>query len=374
MATINFPAGWSSQRLNTISVEEFSQVPEQERAALKQVVRRHAFTPEYKTLQKLNQELSSLTARTVTPPSYVPAGWTVEQAKGVDITLVTKLSEEEKRLWAAGKCADAARQARKTGQPAIDLPAYIPAGWSVEQAVSPTFDILSQLSQEDLTKYMEARNAQVTAQTLSIPAATTSGPLLSSSSSTSNAPMQPPSPLIQTLQRKEYPAWGFVIVRTYYASEERWQAFQEKLDALCDAQLDEESGLGLQRVKDTLEFKMIEDPRLQGVDSAEARRHFHIARAMGGVAAGLDLELFLLVDEGVVASVLDDGGASPYLVAVDVAEPVANEMPAGYPGLFRVAGDVLLSELYPKLGMGLSPRELWATLADGQDLWTGDDE
>ncbi|KAK8128702.1 hypothetical protein PG984_009810 [Apiospora sp. TS-2023a] len=362
MATIDFPSGWSSQRLSTISLEEFSQVPE----------------------QKLNQALSSLTARPGTPPSYVPAGWTVGQAKGVDITLVSKLSEEEKRLWAAGKCADAARQARKTGQQAIDPPTFIPAGWSVEQAVSPTFDVLSQLSQEDLTKYMEARNAQVTAQTLSIPAAATSGPLLSSTSSTSSNAPQPPSPLIQTLQRKEYPAWGFVIVRTYYASEERWQEFQEKLDALCNAQLDEESGPGLQRVKDTLEFKLIEDPRLQGVGSDEARRHFHIARAMGDVAAGLDLDLFLLVDEGVVASVLRGEGdvapssgtmvSSPYLIAVNATEHVADETSEGYPGFFQVAGDALLSELYPKLGMGLSPRDLWATLADEQDLWTGDDE
>ncbi|KAK7926859.1 hypothetical protein PG985_003857 [Apiospora marii] len=372
MATIDFPAGWSSQRLNTISLEEFSQVPEQERAALKQVVRRHAFSPDYAVLQTLNQTLSSLTARPATPPSYVPSGWTAEQAKGVDITLVSKLSEEEKRLWAAGKCADAARQSRKTGQQAIDPPAYIPAGWSVEQAVSPTFDILSQLSQEILTKYMEARNAQVTAQMLSTPAST-SGPLLSSG--TSSSTLSPPSPLIQTLQRRDYPAWGFVIVRTYYASEKRWQAFQEKLDALCDAQLDKETGPDLQRVKDTLEFKMIEDPRLQGVSSAEARRHFHIARDMGGVGAGLDLELFLLVDEVVVASVLgDDGDATPYLIAVDATEPVADETPGGYTGFFRVAGEALLSELYPKLCMGLSPRDLWATIEDGQTMWTGDEE
>ncbi|KAK8087910.1 hypothetical protein PG997_002871 [Apiospora hydei] len=200
--------------------------------------------------------------------------------------------------------------------------------------------------------------------------------MLSSSSNTS----QPPSPLIQTLQRRGYPAWGFVIVRTDYASEERWQAFQEKLDALCDAQLDEETGHGLQRIKDALEFKMIEDPRLQGASSAEARKHFHIPRGMGGVAAGLDLELFLLVDEGVVASVLGSADvaspfseaamSSPYLVAVDAADETAD----GYPGFFRVLGDALLSELYPKLCMGLSPKDLWAMLGDGQTSWTGDEE
>lgn len=220
---------------------------------------------------------------------------------------------------------------------------------------------------------MEARNAQVTARMVSTPA-TTSGPLLSSGTSTGTRP--PLSPLIQTLQRRDYPAWGFVIVRTYYASEQRWQAFQERLDELCDAQLDAETGPDLQRVKDTLEFKMVEDPRLAGVSRDEARRHFHIARGMGGVGAGLDLELFLLVDEDVVASVLggDDEDAAPYLLAVDATEPVAGETPEGFPGSFRVAGDALLSELYPKLGMGLSPGDLWATMEDGQIMWTGDEE
>lgn len=81
-----------------------------------------------------------------------------------------------------------------------------------------------------------------------------------------------PSPLVQTLQRRGYPPWGFVIVRTYYASDERWQAFQERLDSMCDAQLDEETGEGLQSIKDALEFKMIEDPRLEGATHTEARK------------------------------------------------------------------------------------------------------
>ncbi|KAJ8123340.1 hypothetical protein ONZ43_g687 [Nemania bipapillata] len=189
-----------------------------------------------------------------------------------------------------------------------------------------------------------------------------------------------PSPLVQTLQREGYPAWGFVLVRTYYASEERWQTFQERLDKLCDVQLDEESGEGLQLVKDRLEFKMIEDPRLQGISNTEARKHFHIARAMGGVADGLGLDVLLLIDEDVVNSFLDDEAqpsseeSSPYLLAVDVTEPIEEDTDEGYPGFFRVSMDALLSELYPKLNMGLTAKELWAMLDDGQTLWIGDDE
>lgn len=131
--------------------------------------------------------------------------------------------------------------------------------------MSPTFDILSQLPHEELTRYMESRNEQ----------AVSLGPPLPASSAgvgTDVVTKQPPSPLVQTLRDRNFPAWGFVLVRAYYASESRWQAFQARLDALCDEQLDQEAGEGLQRVKESLEFKMIEDPRLAGVSHAEARR------------------------------------------------------------------------------------------------------
>lgn len=102
---------------------------------------------------------------------------------------------------------------------------------------------------------------------------------------------------------------------------------------------------------------------------------------MGGVAAGLDLAVLLLVDEEVVTSVLGDRTRSssfesavalpPHMVAVDVSEPPTDDE---YPGFFRVSADALLSEFYPKLCMGLSARDLWAMLGDGQIVWTGDDE
>ncbi|KAI1249065.1 hypothetical protein MGN70_008673 [Eutypa lata] len=385
MTNIDYPPGWSSERLNTISSDDFSQIPEEERVALKKAIRKHAFSPEYTTLQKLNKTLSSAAARPCTPPSYVPPGWTVEQAKGLDMRLVTKLSEEEQRLWAAGKCADTTRRARKTGNQAAAAapPSYIPAGWSVEQGASPTFEILSQLSQEELTRYMQSRNElMMVASSATMPSSVTT---TSGATQGSNPPLPPPplpSPLIQALQKRGYPAWGFVVVRTYYASEERWQAFQERLDTLCVAQLDQETGPGLQDVKDTLQLKMIEDPRLQGASHAEARKHFRAALAMGGVAAGLDLDILLLADQDAVDSVLDhedslsasSGALSPYLVAVDVREELVEQGSGGYPGFFRVSVDALLSELYPKLCMGLSASDLWAVLDDGQVLWTGDEE
>ncbi|KAK7940775.1 uncharacterized protein PG986_013162 [Apiospora aurea] len=125
---------------------------------------------------------------------------------------------------------------------------------------------------------------------------------------------------------------------------------------------------------------MIEDPRLEGASHTEARKHFHGARAMGDVAAGLDLELTILVDENIIKSFLANGAqpssgtSPPYLVAVDVTEPLSGGTSKGYPGFFRASMDALLSELYTKLCMGLPAKELWAMLGDGRVLWIGDDE
>lgn len=85
-----------------------------------------------------------------------------------------------------------------------------------------------------------------------------------------------PSPLVETLQRAGFPPWGFVIVRTYYGFESRWEKFQERLDEVCDQQLTEETGEGIEKIQETLEFKIIEDPRLEGVGAEEARKQVSV--------------------------------------------------------------------------------------------------
>ncbi|KAI1076083.1 hypothetical protein F5B20DRAFT_341154 [Whalleya microplaca] len=357
-ARIPFPSGWSSDRVQTLTPDDFSQVPEEERKRLWGAIRKFPFSSEYTKIKELNAGLLQADERLPTPPAYVPPGWTAEQARGFDLNLVTKLSEEEHRLWAAGKVADDVRRAQKQNQLPASAPGYIPAGWTTEQATCPDFELLSRLSKQDLTRFMQARN-----ETNKISAA-------------APAPLKmdaAPSPLVQTLQRAGFPPWGFVMVRTYYGSESRWEEFQKKLDAMCDGQLNDETGDGLEKVQKALEFKIIEDPRLKGSGVEDARRHFHVAKAMGGVAVGMDISVLLVGDVGAVDSVLNDDATDesvPYITAVDVTEP--GEL-GGFPGHFKVSIDSLLCELYPKVSMGLSPRSLWSMIEEADGIWTGDD-
>lgn len=93
---------------------------------------------------------------------------------------------------------------------------------------------------------------------------------------------------------------------------------------------------------------------------------------MGGVAAGFDLSVCLVVDRSVVDSALGDRDEDhiPYVIAVDTTESAPED---GYPGHFKVGVEDLLGEFYPKLGKGLTPQSLWALMENTDDVWNGDE-
>lgn len=95
------PQPLSCWLINTHHELTLTPVHAQEREALKQAVRRSAFSPEYAKLQKLNKALPARPARQPTPPSFVPPGWTVEQARGLDMRLTDKLSPEVRCFFCA---------------------------------------------------------------------------------------------------------------------------------------------------------------------------------------------------------------------------------------------------------------------------------
>ncbi|KAK0630490.1 hypothetical protein B0T17DRAFT_222206 [Bombardia bombarda] len=364
------PPGWTNQQILDLDLEQFAQLSEEDRVLLRSSTRRDPYSPVYRKVNDLDVALQTRNQRPPTPPSFIPPGWTEAQASAAlpDFALLDKLSPDDSRLWAAGTVADSAIQAKKNGTLPSSPPAFVPAGWTTEQAICPTFDVLSALSYDDLTRFMQSQAQAATAAATA--AATTTATDSNDSISQSN-----PSPLVQILQRADFPPWGYVIVRTDYSSEARWEKFTQRvLGEMCDAQLDEETGdpADVQRMKDTLEFKLIEDPRLEAVDDDEVRKHFRSMQDQGGIAAGLGLSICLVADKGAVDSAAD-GSEMPYLVAVDVTEEVVEMGEYGYPGRFKVAAESVLSGLYPKLEMVVSPGSLWAVIDEEGAVWNGDE-
>ena len=94
------------------------------------------------------------------------------------------------------------------------------------------------------------------------------------------------APFIQTLNSvfrspaiEDWGTWGFVVFRTTpYAGDEhetRWAEFRERWDALIEEQVAPHRGslAKVDRAIELLEFRWVEDPELEGVDSVEVARY-----------------------------------------------------------------------------------------------------
>lgn len=115
MGTLVLPPGWTSQQLLNLTVEQFSQFSDdvrfipvpwrlgkwrllysQERNQLKSAAGSDPWSPEYRKIGELNIALQRMNQRPLTPPSYIPPGWTEQQARATipSFELLAKLSPE----------------------------------------------------------------------------------------------------------------------------------------------------------------------------------------------------------------------------------------------------------------------------------------
>ncbi|KAI1213564.1 uncharacterized protein F4807DRAFT_411636 [Annulohypoxylon truncatum] len=85
-------------------------------------------------------------------------------------------------------------------------------------------------------------------------------------------------------------------------------------------------------------------------------RHFHIAKAIDGVAPAIDMRVLLLNDDATVESVLNDGTDDSnvaYFTVVDVTEPGE---PKGYlPGSLQSIRRLLVVRVLPQVVYGNKP-------------------
>jgi hypothetical protein len=199
------------------------------------------------------------------------------------------------------------------------------------------------------------------------------------------APKEMTGQIVETVERlgPSGRPWGFVFLRVTYGDDARWAAFKSRFMELLQQSVDPELEVGWERIKDDLSIEMIEDVALDHAGLPESlkyvsihgssrcylgvltkySRYFQGVQERGGIAAGLDLQVFLVVNEECVNSVLNaEGDGVPFVLAQDVEygqqEEEQNE--ESYPGVFKVSIDALLSSLYVGLqGMSMAPEELW---------------
>jgi hypothetical protein len=142
--------------------------------------------------------------------------------------------------------------------------------------IIPSFSYTAKTITQELTRYSKSRKADNTARAARVRAESggqDKAPDPAPRSTPLSTPADSRSPLVQAVQRAGFSEWGYVIFRTDYSDEARWDRFQEIVfDEMCDAQMSKESEIDLQAVKEILSFKSVEDPALAGASVADVRR------------------------------------------------------------------------------------------------------
>lgn len=158
--------------------------------------------------------------------------------------------------------------------------------------------------------------------------------------------------IVRIMREQGMEHFGFAAVRaTCYGQEqdERWQQYKQQLQQHWDAvflELDATPGEGLAA---SFRITWIEDETLNGATYDSGRKHYLAKQENREIPNGSNNELFLLVDDDCVVSLLEGGPntGSPYVYAVDRSDPMDLEEDCrDSVGYFKVAVDALPVDLW----------------------------
>ena len=143
--------------------------------------------------------------------------------------------------------------------------------------------VLAYLEARDGNKSEEERNAEFKSQLrerqnaererLGLPPRPDTPPQ-GGSQSILGRPQLTSSQLVEVVERQGYQAdWGFLLFRTDYSDESRWEKFEQGFNDLIDKSIeDDETGTkGIARIEEGLMVKMVVDEGLEGANEADIR-------------------------------------------------------------------------------------------------------
>ncbi|OBT77020.1 hypothetical protein VF21_02882 [Pseudogymnoascus sp. 05NY08] len=248
---------------------------------------------------------------------------------------------------------------------------WLPPGWTEEKYASATDEDWETLSDDLLELNMQRMAAQAH---LNFEA--TKARIRAEDAANGRAPrdmlyeIETEHPLVQVIEEAGYDDFGFLLFRTDFSDDARWERFVVEWDVLLDKRLDE-AGLetGLQRIAEKVFTKMVDDDCMSGMGAGNVALAFRMGfKEDDEIEPGLDTKMCLMADAECIASVLEFGasGTQPFIKAVDVSFPRG-----GYDdhnGTFKVAIDSLIPEFLFALREAESAAEL--SLFEGS-IWGG---
>lgn len=179
-------------------------------------------------------------------------------------------------------------------------------------------------------------------------------------------------PVVEVVERGGFDDFGFIVFRTDYSDEQRWEQWHKEFHRMIDDSMERASGG--KKIEDKCFMPTYEDEELAGATHNEILQSAHSILCSSlysvlirdrayygyqeteGILPGLETGMCLVVDSAVMDSLKTD---QPWINVLDVSFDHENQPARGeYPGYFRVAVRSVITELYPMLA-AMTPPELW---------------
>ncbi|CAI7568078.1 unnamed protein product [Penicillium glandicola] len=241
---------------------------------------------------------------------------------------------------------------------------YLPPGWTLERLQTATVDDLRQIPEERLHEIDESlipfenvpvrqvigraihneHRRRVRAERGLPPAP---GVLLFEKND---------DPVVEVVERGGFDDFGFIVFRTDYSDEGRWEQWQKEFHRIIDASM--ASASGGKKIEDKCLLLNYEDEDIAGATYGQILQEYSEYQETESIPEGLDTGMCLVVDSAAMDSITSD---KPWVYALDLSFDHASKSPladGAYPGYFRVAVDSVITELYPLL-TAMTPPELW---------------
>ncbi|RMY77298.1 hypothetical protein D0863_01387 [Hortaea werneckii] len=279
---------------------------------------------------------------------------------------------------------------------------YLPSGWTEENYKNATDQDFEALTEEQLDKVMKRRAAETHIETVkwldeknAKRIARGAAPLpypddIMAGGQNEEAPTNLPNPatenlktLINHVEGSNLDLIGFVLFRTRYTDEQRWEAFEigfyelldEGIATACDESAD------FKRIEDKVFMRIVSDDALEDQSPGGVARAYRTCMeedegsdsedeeegAWGEkIEPGLTTSMCLFVDEECIRSVVDKtAGSTPFVKAVDVTLDMGQRHE--YRGTIKVAITSLMPAFYAAL-LGYNIADVASKVSD-DGIW-----
>ncbi|KAK4862198.1 hypothetical protein LT330_003336 [Penicillium expansum] len=223
---------------------------------------------------------------------------------------------------------------------------YLPPGWTLQRLQTATVDDLRQIPEERLHEIDESLIPFENVPVRQVIGRATHNEHRRKVRAERGLPPAPGVPLfeknddpvVEVVERGGFDDFGFIVFRTDYSDEERWEQWQKEFQRIIDVSM--ASASGGKKIEDKCLLLNYEDEDMAGATHGQILQEYHEYQENESVPEGLNTD-------------------KPWVYALDLSFDHENPLADGeYPGYFRVAVDSVITELYPMLA-ALTPSELW---------------